>query len=222
MHARRMAARTGRSAALALLLATSLITPVAATGPTFALNVSWSGPVQVGDTITLTPVVGGVAPGTSIRCEMWIELDNVPDNFIRMHVASDACDAWTLTVPPSPSGTYVVVGRVYVGIGNDGNPLNAVLAPDQLLDIVDGGTPVAFSTNFPVLPWDIDSLISTPTPQFGEPFTVHAPPNVDGCALRFMGGFESATINEYDSCVDWTVSIPQGHQQAPASFFVTA
>jgi len=73
----------------------------AAATVSYSVDVSWSGTVQVGDTVTLTPIVSGVAPGTPVRCDMWIEDDHPLVQWVRMQVASDGCEPWTLTVPPS-------------------------------------------------------------------------------------------------------------------------
>lgn len=191
----------------------------AATDPSYAIVVSQSGPIHVGDTVTLTPVVSNVAPDTQVRCFMTIERWEGGDA-VRMHVASDGCQPWTFTVPPAPFGTYQIDGLVAIGLSY-GYPQSYEAATDSFIDLVDGGTPVPFVTNYPVQSWDLADMISTSTPQYGEPITIKPPVATDlqGCELRILGGFEFTVTDQWTGCEPWTFSMPERVPQGPRSLF---
>jgi len=145
--------------------------PIGATTlPGFQVDISDT-TVQVGDTLTFTPIITDADPATPTRCQMWIEHYDPPENWVRMNVASDGCEPWTFVVPPGPLGQYVVVGRLYVGVSN-GAPINTVLAQDQVVDLVAGGTSKPFVTNYPVQSWALGEIVSTSTPTYGVPLTI--------------------------------------------------
>src|SRR4051812_49195202 len=178
--------RAAIAVAFAGLLAAISSGSVTATTPSITIDVSGTGEVQVGDTLTLTPVVSNLDSGTPHRCFMWIEFHDSGADWMRMQVSGDACEPWTLTVPPSPIGQYIVHGRLYYGSSGTG-PAAAVDAADSILDILDGGTPVPFTTNYPVQSWDLVDMVSTSSPQYGQPFTIEGMSGVDSCVMRILG-----------------------------------
>ena len=203
---------------IALLVAVILPAPVlGATSVTFSLGMSAT-TVKVGDSMTLTPNVGNDAPGTVLRCEIYIEHYEPPKNWVRMHVSSSGCEPWTFVVPPGPLGQYEVVARVFVGL-QDGHPLEVVHAAPPAVTLASGGTPKPFVTNYPVQSWALDDLVSTPTPIYGEPLTIYPPATADACDMRILGGIDNSHVRQSGGCDAWTFTIPERDLQGPGTVF---
>jgi hypothetical protein len=217
-----MAAVPGRHrlalVATVVLTATLVLSSTVHAATSYTVEVTPAGPFHVGDTITLTPVVSALAAGTPRRCFMWIERYDFPATWLRMQVSSDGCEPWTFTIPEAPIGQYAIHGGLFSGFSN-GQPTTHVDAPDTVVDIADGGSPVPFSTNYPVQSWALDAMVSTSTPRYGEPLTINPPSGVGGCELRILGGGEQSFVDQKGGCQAWTFTIPPRDPQAPATMF---
>jgi hypothetical protein len=213
-----MRLKSGVAAVIAVLCALALPLPMFATPSAATFDVTLSDTTfQVGDTLTFTPVVANAEPDEILRCQIWIEHDDLAENWVRMNVSSSGCEPWTFVVPPGPLGEYVVVGRLYIGLW-DGRPVEhrEVI---QTVTFVDGGTPVPFESNYPVQSWALDDLVSTPTPTFGEPLTINPPTTGDTCVMRALGGLEATYVWQHDGCDPWTFTIPERDPQGPGTIF---
>ncbi len=208
--------RRAGSFTIALALVASLMPAAASAASSAQFNVTLSATTfQVGDTVTFTPVVTNAAPNEVLRCEIWIEHYQPPDDWIRMHVSSSGCEPWTFVVPPGPLGQYEVVGRLYMGLEN-GQPTEHREVIKQV-NLVAGGTREPFESNYPVQSWALDEVLSDPTPTLGQPLSVNPSPDAESCLLRIVGGLEASYVWQHDGCVPWTFTIPERDAQGPGT-----
>jgi hypothetical protein len=205
------------TALVVALLATPVATAPVVAAPGYSLQLS-SDVIAIGDTLTITPVVTSPPDGVPIRCQMLIEHGGSGEDWVRMQVASNGCEPWTFTVPDGPIGQFLISGILWAGLAQ-GSPTSVTLAPQHAVDI-GPGTPVAFSTNYPVQSWDLDDLVSTSTPTYGAPLSISPSATAEGCQMRILGGFEQAYVRQASGCQAWTFSIPDWDPHAPASIFL--
>jgi hypothetical protein len=181
----------------------------------YYIEIDTGSAAHIGETITLTPNVSGTDFLDAHRCQMVIESGDPLLDWVRMQVASDGCEPWTVTVPPSPIGPYRVTGWLRTA---HGGTESTITAPNGGFDI-GPGTPTTFATNYPVQSWAAADLISDATPSFGSPVTVNPPPGLDGCRLSIFAGYESAVTYQDGGCSPWTLTVPAPTPEFVAPFF---
>ena len=118
--------------------------PVVQPPVSYSIEVSTGPSAHVGETITLTPQVTGTDQLDAHRCRMGIESGDTL-HWVRMQVAADSCEPWTLTIPASPLGDYRVFGSLTTQ--EDGR-IESTEAAEESLSI-SSGTPVPFTSNYP-------------------------------------------------------------------------
>ena len=180
------------------------------TGYTYDIDVSVTS-AQVGDTITLTPVLHGPETYPYYRCLMRIygSSGGVYGEF-RMQVASDDCAPWTFVLPPTPVADLTIEG--FVGFGSNAiQPENIATTPSMPFHVEDGGTAATFTSNYPVQSWAPNQLVDDPTPIFGEAQTIAAPVGADGCRIYLMNGGEDTWTQQATGCHDWTYTLAAGN-----------
>ena len=180
----------------------------------YSIEVSTGTSGHIGETITITPRVAGTDRLDAHRCRMGIESGDLA-NLVRMQVAADSCEPWTLTIPAASLGDYRVFGSL---ITQEEGQIEWTEAAEQSLSIT-GGTPVPFTSNYPVQSWAAADLLSDPTPAFGQSLTVKPPAGLDGCVLRVVGGMELAQTSQDAGCTPWTLSLAAPTPDVVATFF---
>ena len=175
---------------------------------------------QVGDTITLTPTI---APSVDFfdvkRCHMLIQRPGVgPYDGARMQVASDDCAPWTLTIPDTDPGRLDI--SAWVEFSDDpGISQGSANTLIDGLDIVAGGSPVPFASNYPVQSWAFQDYATDTTPTYGTPQTYTRPPGADGCRMYLDEGFEQGWTQQDSGCGPWTFTLLSPASDG-AGFFV--
>ena len=211
---------------LACLLFTSLLVPARAEAstPTATLDVSWTRPgvagvlrppesIRVGDNLTITSAAEGLTSYTCIT-SVW------RDGFDGFQVSAwsrdddttpDVCTPWTVTVAPTTPGP-LSVSLIASGIGPS-EAESTPRAPDVHLSVEAGGSPIPFSSNYPVTSWAPEDLLADATPTFGSTLTF-APAAIATSDCEFgLNGEWWSTIWSPDeptkTCEPWSIAVPE-------------
>ena len=176
--------------------------------------------VKVGDTVTLTPHPVGTDLFRVRRCTIVLERGGDPVPLVWASVSSDDCAPWTFTMPSTAPGDWSVRG--YLQYGESRSVAQHFLeSPVVNLAVVAGGTPVPFTSNYPVGSWTAADSLADPTPEYGSPQTIRAPAGAESCRLSWFGGYESASTTQDGDCGDWTFTVPEPTPDTVASLFGT-
>ena len=208
-----------------LLLASTFVPArVAAATASATLDVSWTRAgvadvlrapesIRVGDTLTITPTAEGL---TSYKCILGLFREGF-DGFQVTATSQDTdgtpdvCTSWTITVAPTTPGP-VTVSLLVTGLGPPEDEAT-VRAPDVQLSLEAGGTPIPFSSNYPVVSWAPVDLLVDATPNFGSPLSL-APAATATSDCEFgLNGVWWSTIWSPDeptkACEPWSVAVPE-------------
>jgi hypothetical protein len=215
--------RATASLLLGLVLASVFVPArVAASTPSATLDVSWTRPgvpevlrppesIRVGDTLTVTPIIEGL---TSYKCITSLFRDGF-DGFAVWATSQDGttpdgCTPWTVTVAATTPGP-VSLSLLATGLGPPEDE-STIRAPDVQLSVEEGGSPIRFSSNYPVTSWAPADLLADATPTFGSTLTL-APAATAASDCEFgLNGEWWSTIWSPDeptkACEPWAVAIP--------------
>lgn len=208
-----------------LLLASAFVPArVAASAPSASLDVSWTRvgvagvlrppePMRVGDTLTITPTVEGL---TSYTCITTLLRDGF-DGFTvwawsrDLGATPDVCTPWTVTVAPTTAGP-MTVGLFVSGIGPTEDQ-SSTRAPDVQLSVEEGGSPIPFSSNYPVTSWAPADLLADATPAFGATLTLGPPATAtSNCEFGLNGEWWSSIWSPDEpakACEVWSLAVPE-------------
>jgi hypothetical protein len=208
-HLRRL---TG-AVTLAVLVSSSVLLwsappAIATSDATISLVVSPDGTAQVGDTITITPTITGIESWAWSRCFFYFEFGESDfRTYKSLRVAGDDCAPWTFVVPPTSPGAYRIFAEV---LGDDADGAAQMAGSAEIFgSVVEGGTPTAFASNYPVRSWDVDEFLTTPIPQYGSPFTMRGTGTAVSCQLEIGDGTALIWVRQLAGCQDWTATLPE-------------
>lgn len=197
---------------------------VAASTASATLDVSWTRAdvagvlhppeaIRVGDTLTIAPTVEGL---TSYKCVTGLLRDGFDEfqvSATSMDTAGtpDVCTPWTVTVAPTTPGP-VSVSLLVSGLGPPEDQAT-IRAPNVELSLESGGSPVPFSSNYPVTSWALADLLSDATPTFGSTLTLPPPETATSDCEFGLNGEWWSTIWSPDepvkTCEPWSLTIPE-------------